>query len=130
MTVHVLYGDHSWFSGEWEDAPSRDVQIVLYRDPVNAGGWTMRHGAEGGSPCDFFRKAKDGSIVGMDLSGFIDHAVYVLKVVEPCGDLPTMIDRAVHRLGVVKQGRMKSTQEWRALYREGIERLRELQQAD
>lgn len=99
--VYILYGNGQVFSGEWLDAPQhRDVQVVIFRDPANEGSWTLRHGAKGGSECDFFRLDDDGSVVGMDLAG--------------------MIDYVVNDLGIVKQGKMLSTKQWKQRHREAI----------
>lgn len=77
----IYYSDGSTFSNEdgaWEDAPDRDVQVVLFRDAMT--GWAVRHGG------DYFRLAENGAVVAMDETGMIDHVV--------------------HELGAVKQGRM------------------------
>ena len=107
----ILYGDFSTFSsdeGAWEDAPGRDVQAVIFRDP--ALGWTIRHGGQGNSPCDFFRLDEDGTPVGMDQAGMIDHVV--------------------HELGVVKQGRMLSSGEWQDILRQAMGLRDELRRTD
>ena len=96
----ILYSDGSTFSsdqGAWEDAPGRDVQVVIFRDPEL--GWTLRHGGRGDSGCDFFRM-ENGVPVGMDQAGMIDHVV--------------------HELGVVKQGRMLSPPAWQDTLRAAL----------
>lgn len=105
----IYYSDGSTYSslaGAWPDAPSRDVQVVLFKDPER--GWTIRHGGKGGSQCDFFRLADDGTVVGMDETGMIDHVI--------------------HELGIVKQGRMLSQARWDELLGQAIrarDRLRD-----
>lgn len=111
MNWLIYYSDGSTFSSEdgaWGDAPGRDVQIVLFRDPHL--GWTVRHGANGGSPCDYFRLAADRTIVGMDEDGMKDHVVHVIRV--------------------VKQGRMLSRSKWDNLLRQAMEHRNELRKAD
>ena len=111
MNWIIQYSDGSTFSSEdgaWEDAPGRDVQTVLFRDPVH--GWTIRHGASGGSPCDYFRLAADGTVVGMDEDGMKDHIVHVL--------------------GVVKQGRMLTAAQWAALLKRAMLDRNKLREAD
>ena len=111
MNWIILYSDGSTFSsdeGAWEDAPGRDVQVVIFRDPVL--GWTIRHGGQGNSPCDFFRMAGSGQPVGMDQAGMIDHVV--------------------HELGVVKQGRMLSSGAWQGILRRAMEIRNELRRED
>lgn len=124
--VHIIYGNGEIFSGNWLDAPrNRDVQVVIYDDPDT--GWTLRHGARGRSQCDFFRMAQGGVVVGMDLSGFIDHAIYELELAEPCTDLPTLIHKVVHESGgLIKQGKMLTTREWDTVYKQAIEFRRKL----
>lgn len=107
----LIYSDLGTFSsddGAWEDAPSRDVQIVLFKDPDL--GWTIRHGGKGGSQCDYFRLAADGTVVGMDEDGMKDHVVHVL--------------------GVVKQGRMLTQAEWDDLLRLAIQERNRLREQD
>lgn len=127
MYWEIWYSNGSKFSSEdcaWEDAPGRDVQIILFWDPDR--GWMMRHGANT-KHADFFRVDEDGTVVCMSLDGFIDHVVYELKLAEPRTDLPTLIDLAVHEFGVVKQGRMLSQNEWDAVLRAATIELRRLQ---
>ena len=55
----IWYSDGSTFSsadGTWEEAPGRDVQIILFHDPDR--GWTLRHGANTRKG-DFFRMDPD-----------------------------------------------------------------------
>ena len=94
-----VYGDGSTYQGPWESAPGRDVQVVIFWDPT-LDTWTIRHGGQANSPCDFFRQAEDGTVVGMDQAGMIDHVV--------------------HELGVVKQGRMLSKAQWDAVLRQAM----------
>ena len=77
MKWQIYYSDGSTFSsedGNWEDAPGWDVQVVLFPDKTT--GYAIRHGG------DFFRVARDGTVVSMDLVGMIDHVVNVLGVVK------------------------------------------------
>ena len=107
----IYYSDGSTFGSEdgtWENAPGRDVQIVLFRDPVL--GWTIRHGGRGGSPCDYFRMGADGTVVGMDGDGMKDHVVHVL--------------------GVVKQGRMLTRAKWDNLLMQAMKDRNMLREAD
>ena len=107
----IYYSDGRTFTsddGAWEDAPGRDVQIVLFRDPEL--GWTVRHGGKGGSSCDYWRQANDGTIVGMDEDGMKDHVV--------------------HQLGVVKQGRMLSQGKWDNLLRQAMKDRNRLREQD
>ena len=100
MNWAILYSNGSTFTSEqgaWEDAPGRDVQAVIFQDP--SLGWTLRHGGQGNSPCDFFR-LEDGIPVGMDQAGMIDHVV--------------------HELGVVKQGRMLTSEAWQDILRQAM----------
>lgn len=100
--IHIVYGNGDIYSGDWLDAPRhRDVQVVIFQDPVNDGSWTLRHGGAGGSKCDFFRLDDDGSVVGMDLAG--------------------MIDYVVNDLGLIKQGKMLSTMDWQQRLRQAME---------
>ena len=93
MCLHFVFGDGTVFCGQWLDTPQhRDVQVVIFQDPANNDTWTVRHGGQGGSECDFFREDDDGSVVGMDLAG--------------------MIDFVVNDLGIVKQGKMLSSKQW------------------
>lgn len=104
----LIYSDKGTFSsdkGAWEDAPGRDVQVGLFRDP-DTDVWTIRHGAADRSRCDFFRLDADGSIVGMDLQG--------------------MIDYVVHEAGIIKEGRMLSSKQWGEVLRFGMEKRNEL----
>ena len=103
----IWYSDGSTFSSEdgtWEEAPGRDVQIILFWDPDR--GWTLRHGANTRKG-DFFRMDADGTIVGMDLTGVIDHVV--------------------HELGIIKEGRMLSANEWAEVLRTATLELRRIQ---
>ena len=106
----ILYSDGARFTsddGAWEDAPGRDVQVILFRDPEL--GWTIRHGGQGNSPCDFFRM-ENGVPVGMDQAGMIDHVV--------------------HELGVVKQGRMLTGAAWQDILRQAMFLRNELRGQD
>ncbi len=97
--MYFIFGDGTVFCGEWNDTPQhRDVQVAIFYDQDD--GWTLRHGAAGGSQCDFFRLDDDGSVVGMDLPG--------------------MIDYVVNDLGIVKQGKMLSTRQWKEIYRKAL----------
>ena len=101
----ILNGDGSTWTdeqGSWAEAPSRDVQFVLFRD--HQTGWTLRHGG------DFFRMDSSGQPV--------------------CMDTPGMIDHVTHDLGVVKQGKMLSSDHWQALFRRAVLLRKELQGAE
>lgn len=92
----IVYSDASTFAhsdGTWAEAPSRDVQAILFQN--EAGRWELRHGANM-KHGDFFRLDDDGSAVGMDLTGMVDHVV--------------------HELGIVKEGRMLAGAHWRSVY--------------
>lgn len=107
MNWLIFYGNGSTFSstdGAWEDAPSRDVQVILFDDPKR--GWIMRHGANTRKG-DFFRLDKDGTVVGMDFTGVLDHVVHVL--------------------GVIKEGRMLSQDDWDEVLKRAVLTLRDLQ---
>jgi hypothetical protein len=102
----ILYSDSSTFSSEdgaWENAPGRDVQIILFQHPRR--GWTMRHGGNTRKG-DFFRLDGD-EVVGMDLTGVIDHAV--------------------HEMGVIKEGRMLSQDHWNQVLNQATVMLKGLQ---
>lgn len=91
MDWRILYSDGSTFSsddGAWEDAPSWDVQVVLFRHPET--GWAMRHGG------DYFRLADDGTVVSTDHTG--------------------MLDYVSNMLGLVKVGRMLTQAEFNEVY--------------
>lgn len=109
----ILYGDRTTFSsdqGAWEDAPGWNCQVVLYRDPEL--GWTQCHGAKGGSRCDFFRLAEDGTVVGMGLDGMIGYAINELGIAGPETDLVKLIYVVTKDLGVFKQGKMLTRARW------------------
>lgn len=55
MFVMVRYADLSLFEGQWEDAPSSEIQTISYIDPKGAA--ILRHRG------DFYR-LEDGEIVG------------------------------------------------------------------
>jgi len=128
----IIYGDHSIFTNEdgtWEEAPGRDCQVILFWDN-DLGNWAVRHGAFGRSVCDFFRIEEDGFVVGMDLSGMIDHVVYELGIATPDEGLVTIIHRAVHELGIVKQGKMLSRRKWDDVLRFAMMKVDELRIRD
>jgi hypothetical protein len=103
----IWYSDGSTFSsddGAWEEAPGRDVQIIMFRDPDR--GWMLRHGANTRKG-DFFRMDPDGTVVGMDLTGAIDHVV--------------------HELGLIKEGRMLSQNQWDEVLRTATLELKRIQ---
>jgi len=105
----IVYGDGSTYQGPWEKAPShRNVQAIVFWDLKL--GWTIRHGGQENSPCDFFRVANDGSVVGMDQAG--------------------MIDYVVHDLGLIKQGKMLSSAEWQEILRQAMKLRNELREVD
>lgn len=129
----LIYGDLSVVSSEdmaWEKAPGWDVQIGLFRDPAQGGLWTIRHGGLGETVGDFFRLDGDGSIVGMDIAGFIGHVVNDLGLTEPGAPLEVMIWRAVKVAGSVKQGKMLSSAKWQAVLRYGMQLRNELRGKD
>ena len=107
MEWFILYSDETWFSSEdgtWQEAPGRDVQIILYRHPRD--GWIMRHGGNTRKG-DFFRLDPGGHVVGMDLTGVIDHVV--------------------HETGEIKEGRMLAPDHWQQIHRLAIFKLKELE---
>ena len=134
MAWVIIYGDLSTASCEdmnWAEAPSWDVQIVLFRDPALGGMWTIRHGAEPDSePADFFRLDHDGSVVGMDTAGFIGHVTQDLKMAPPDAPLETMIKLAVFDTGAIKAGKMLSTARWMEVLRFGMELRNKLRAQD
>jgi hypothetical protein len=106
LTWIIYYSDGTTFSSEegtWLQAPGRDVQIILYHHPRH--GWIMRHGGNTRKG-DFFR-IDDGHVVGMDLTGVIDHVV--------------------HQTGEIKEGRMLNPDHWQQILRTATLRLRALQ---
>ena len=116
----IIYGDGTTYSslqGTWTSAPATNVQVIVYLDPDT--GWTLRHGASGRSPCDFFRKAKDDTFVGMDTAGMVEYVINELGVADWGCDLVTII-RAALESGTVKQGRMLSSRQWQERYRQAI----------
>jgi len=116
--IHIIYGDGSVFSGEWHQAPWYDVQIVIYYDPDT--GWTLRHGAMGRSPCDFYRMDGD-CVVGMDTAGMIGYVIEdLLGLATWDCDLVHLINVAVSS-GLVKMGKMLPTAVWQARHRQAIE---------
>lgn len=97
MNWIIYYSDGSTFNSEqgaWEDAPGRDVQIILYRHPRD--GWIMRHGGNTRKG-DYFRIDGD-HVVGMDFTGVLDHVVY--------------------ELGIIKEGRMLNPDHWQEILRQ------------
>ena len=116
---------------EWTDAPGWDVQIALFRDPLQDGLWTIRHGAAPDEEtCDYYRLDEDGSVVGMSEGGFIGHVVNDLKLCEAGTPLEEMIRLAVHDTGLVKQGKMLSSAKWQEVLRYGMETRKALRQQD
>jgi hypothetical protein len=109
----IVYGNGATFSnldGAWVEAPGWNCQVVLFRDPLL--GWTQRHGAKGGSQCDFFRITADGIIVGMETAGMIGMAISELGIAGPETELPRLIYEVVHEMGIFKQGKMLTSAEW------------------
>lgn len=106
MNWIIVYSDLSTFSsddGAWEDAPGRDVQIILFNHPER--GWAMRHGANTRRG-DYFKQDGD-EVVGMDLTGVLDHVV--------------------HETGEIKEGRMLSQDKWQTVLNAATFMLKELQ---
>lgn len=101
----IYYSDGSTFSsddGAWEDAPGWDCQVVLFRDPIVK--WGIRHQG------DFYRLDPDGTVVAMDMVGFLDH---IMRVV-----------------GVVKAGSMLSQDKYAKIYNQAVDDRLKLQQGD
>lgn len=73
----AIYSDKSVFSsldGTWEEAPAWGMCAVIYQSVET--GW---------SPClsgDYFIKLDDGSFLGIDETGLIDHAANVWKKIK------------------------------------------------
>jgi len=88
--VTVFYADGTVWRGQFEKAPSHNVQVLIYAEPTLDGGPAMTHQG------DYFRQEEDGSVVAMDYDSLMTWLTEDLKI--------------------VKVGSMVSTSRWRTVY--------------